>query len=202
MFESALAYQPVLRMADNATLFKWIAKTTGYRFGIMPTFMAKPYADQPGCSGHVHLSLRNSKGENIFAVKEDEIKNGREGAAFEDTKRISEQAEWFLAGVLKGLPDIVSTVAAGPARDALILAAGGATDAMLGPNRQWLQAARRVILGARQSRIRLRESRRQCAYHLATVGRACSDAFGSARAWCGCECVGLQTGGSRVLDLM
>lgn len=107
VFESALAYQPVQRMADNATLFKYIAKTTGYRFGVMPTFMAKPYADQPGCSGHVHVSLRNKAGENIFAVKESEVKDGRAGAAFEDTKRISEVAEWFLAGVLKGLPDIV-----------------------------------------------------------------------------------------------
>lgn len=108
VFESALAYQPVLRMADNATLFKWVAKTSGYKYGIMPTFMAKPYADQPGCSGHVHISLRDKSGENIFAVKESEVENGRERAASEDTKRISEVAEHFLAGVLLGLPDIVS----------------------------------------------------------------------------------------------
>ncbi|ORY79356.1 glutamine synthetase/guanido kinase [Leucosporidium creatinivorum] len=107
VYESALAYQPVLRMADNAELFKWVAKTTGYQFGVMPTFMAKPYADQPGCSGHVHISLRDKSGENVFAVKESEVENGREGAAAEDTKRISEIAEWFLAGVLKGLPDIM-----------------------------------------------------------------------------------------------
>lgn len=97
-------------MADNATLFKWVAKTTGYKYGILPSFMAKPYADQPGCSGHVHISLRNKAGENIFAVKESEVENGREGAASEDTKRISEVAEHFLAGVLLGLPDIVSSL--------------------------------------------------------------------------------------------
>jgi len=107
VFESALAYQPVLRMADNAQLFKYVAKTTGLAHGILPTFMAKPYADQPGCSGHVHISLRDSTGRNVFAVSDEEVKNGREDAKFEDTKRISQEAEWFLAGVLEGLPDIM-----------------------------------------------------------------------------------------------
>lgn len=40
VYESALAYQPVARMADNATLFKYIAKIVGYKYGVMPTFMA------------------------------------------------------------------------------------------------------------------------------------------------------------------
>ncbi|KAL8276286.1 hypothetical protein RQP46_011314 [Phenoliferia psychrophenolica] len=107
VYESALAYQPVARMADNATLFKYIAKLTGMKYGVMPTFMAKPYSDQPGCSGHVHISLRDSTGENVFAVKESELKDGRVGATSEDTKRISLIAEYFLAGVLKGLPSIM-----------------------------------------------------------------------------------------------
>lgn len=37
VFESALAYQPVERMADNASLFKWTARITGYKYGVMPT---------------------------------------------------------------------------------------------------------------------------------------------------------------------
>lgn len=97
-------------MADNATLFKYTAKLVGYNHGVMPTFMAKPYADQPGCSGHVHISLRDGTGRNVFAVKEEELKDGRVGATSEHTKRISEVAEWFLAGVLMGLPDIVSVL--------------------------------------------------------------------------------------------
>ncbi|KAK4051803.1 hypothetical protein OIV83_002508 [Microbotryomycetes sp. JL201] len=94
-------------MADNATLFKWIAKTTGYKYGVMPTFMAKPYANQPGCSGHVHISLRDKSGKNIFAVEQSDLDKGRSDASYEDTKRISKTAEHFLAGVLKGLPDIM-----------------------------------------------------------------------------------------------
>ncbi|GAA5844340.1 hypothetical protein JCM11251_001722 [Rhodosporidiobolus azoricus] len=107
VFESALAYQPVLRMADNATLFKYTAKLTGLDYGITPTFMAKPYGDQPGCSGHVHISLRDQEGRNVFAVKEGEVEKGREGAKWEDTKRVSVECEHFLAGILEGLPDIM-----------------------------------------------------------------------------------------------
>ena len=39
-------------------------------------------------------------------MSEDVIKaGGRKGAAYEDTKYLSQEAEWFLAGVLDGLPD-------------------------------------------------------------------------------------------------
>ncbi|BGP14287.1 hypothetical protein JCM10213_004251 [Rhodosporidiobolus nylandii] len=107
VFESALAYQPVLRMADNALLFKHTARLTGLEYGVTPTFMAKPYGDQPGCSGHVHISLRDKSGKNVFAVEEHEVEEGRKDAAFEDTKRISKKAEHFLAGILEGLPDIM-----------------------------------------------------------------------------------------------
>ncbi|GAA6055968.1 hypothetical protein JCM3770_000753, partial [Rhodotorula araucariae] len=107
VFESALAYCPVERMADNAVLFKHVARTTGLAHGIIPTFMAKPYGDQPGCSGHVHISLRDSEGRNVFAVRDDEVKDGRADAQYDDTKRISQVGEWFLAGILDGLPDIM-----------------------------------------------------------------------------------------------
>lgn len=41
----------------------------------------------------------------MFAVSESELKTGRTNAANDDTKFISQEAEWFLAGVLDGLPD-------------------------------------------------------------------------------------------------
>lgn len=107
VFESALAYERVTRMADNAMLFKHMAKTTGLAHGVLPTFMAKPYGDQPGCSGHVHISLRDKEGRNVFAVQPDEVEKGRKEAKYEDTARISQVGEYFLAGILEGLPDIV-----------------------------------------------------------------------------------------------
>jgi len=32
-------------MADNAVLYKLLAKSVGIKYGIMPTFMAKPWAN-------------------------------------------------------------------------------------------------------------------------------------------------------------
>jgi glutamine synthetase len=54
---------------------------------------------------HIHVSLRDSEGKNIFAFPGSETGKGREGAKYDDTKFISEVAEYFLAGILDGLPD-------------------------------------------------------------------------------------------------
>ncbi|KAH8106797.1 glutamine synthetase/guanido kinase [Cristinia sonorae] len=107
VYETALAYTSALRMADNAILFKYSAKSLGMKHGITPSFMAKPWGNLPGCSGHIHVSLRDANGTNIFAVKDSELKTGRQNAAYEDTKFLSQEGEWFLAGVLEGLPDVM-----------------------------------------------------------------------------------------------
>ncbi len=39
--------------------------------------------------------LRNNQDQNIFALPRSDVATGREGAAFEDTKYISETAEHF-----------------------------------------------------------------------------------------------------------
>lgn len=54
---------------------------------------------------HIHVSLRDLDGKSIFAVSDAELKTGRQGAANDETKFISQEAEWFLAGLLDGLPD-------------------------------------------------------------------------------------------------
>ncbi|KAF6763791.1 hypothetical protein DFP72DRAFT_873395 [Ephemerocybe angulata] len=106
VLETALAYTSALRMADNAILFKYLAKSVGMQHGVIPSFMAKPWGSLPGCSGHVHVSLRDKDGRNIFAVSEKEASSGgREGASYKDTKYISQEAEWFLAGILDGIAD-------------------------------------------------------------------------------------------------
>lgn len=53
----------------------------------------------------MHVSLRDSTGRNAFAVSDVELQTGRSGAAYEDTKFMSEEGEWFLAGVLDGIAD-------------------------------------------------------------------------------------------------
>lgn len=56
-------------------------------------------------SRHIHVSLRDSDGKNVFTFPEAEAGKGRESARYDDTKFISEVAEQFLAGILDGLPD-------------------------------------------------------------------------------------------------
>ncbi|KIJ69333.1 hypothetical protein HYDPIDRAFT_24177 [Hydnomerulius pinastri MD-312] len=104
VLETALAYTSALRMADNAVLFKFLAKSIGMKHEVMPSFMAKPWGNLPGCSGHTHVSLKDASGNNIFACSNPK---GRPDAAFEDTKFLSLIGEQFLAGLLDGLPDVM-----------------------------------------------------------------------------------------------
>jgi glutamine synthetase len=129
-------------MADNACLFKLLAKSVGMGYGIIPTFMAKPYTDvswtgletrsrgateadhadarmfrvsyhirvvlrgQADDGRHIHVSLRDKSGRNIFALNQEDKDGGkgRASAKYDDLKYISQEAEWFLGGLLEGLP--------------------------------------------------------------------------------------------------
>lgn len=50
VYETALAYTTALRMADNAQLFKFAAKSIGMKYGIVPSFMAKPWGNVSSCA--------------------------------------------------------------------------------------------------------------------------------------------------------
>ena len=51
------------------------------------------------------MSLRDSNGSNVFAIKSEELREGRKGAPYDELRYISQTAEYFLAGVLEGLTD-------------------------------------------------------------------------------------------------
>lgn len=52
--------------ADQAVMFKRLVKGIARKHDYAATFMAKPYADQSGNGFHVHFSLLNENGENVF----------------------------------------------------------------------------------------------------------------------------------------
>jgi glutamine synthetase len=52
---------------DHAVLLKRAVKAVAKRHGLGATFMAKPFAEFAGCSLHVHVSLVDAKGRNVFA---------------------------------------------------------------------------------------------------------------------------------------
>lgn len=67
VFEAAIRYDDVERSADKAALFKTVVKELCARQGLTACFMAKVNAKLPGCSGHVHQSLWDLKGDhNLF----------------------------------------------------------------------------------------------------------------------------------------
>ncbi|KAJ3228483.1 hypothetical protein HK099_000038 [Clydaea vesicula] len=103
VYEAALYYSDALNMADRAHLFKTTVKQIGLEYGITSCFMAKPYNDLPGCSGHIHVSLASlTSGENLFS-------------AVGDTKNpltlITPLMKNFLAGILLGLPSMMACYA-------------------------------------------------------------------------------------------
>jgi len=73
VFEAAIRYDTLEKIADKAVLFKTAAKEICARHGLTACFMAKPSSTLPGCSGHVHQSLWSLKGDtNAFYDADEE----------------------------------------------------------------------------------------------------------------------------------
>lgn len=56
----------VLRAAETALMFRRLVRGVVNRHGLEATFMAKPYANSPGNGMHVHASVLQNDGSNIF----------------------------------------------------------------------------------------------------------------------------------------
>ncbi len=62
-----------LDLADQVFLFKRTLRQTAIKHKLYATFMAKPMENQPGSSMHIHQSLTNLKGKNIFFNKQTKL---------------------------------------------------------------------------------------------------------------------------------
>src|SRR5690606_19147443 len=96
VIEAALCHRPAADAADRAALFKTYTKILLQRAGLMATFMAKWSNDYPGQSGHLHISLTNEAGQNVFQADA--------GAGLSATLR------HFIAGQTLLLPDVLAMV--------------------------------------------------------------------------------------------
>jgi glutamine synthetase len=65
-FEVTLHHQDALRAADDTWLFKALIKGLARQYGFAATFMAKPFADDAGNGMHLHFSVLDQVGANIF----------------------------------------------------------------------------------------------------------------------------------------
>lgn len=65
-FEFTIRYSDALRAADDAFLFKVLAREVAHRMGLLVTFMGKPLSDRGGSGLHVNFSFDDAKGNNAI----------------------------------------------------------------------------------------------------------------------------------------
>ncbi len=70
--EIGLKYRrDALLACDEAIQFKRLVKATAEKYGLIASFMAKPYSAWAGCGMHLHVSLADADGRNVFASDEE-----------------------------------------------------------------------------------------------------------------------------------
>jgi len=65
--EINLRHGPPVQLADQVFLFKRTIREAALSHNIYATFMAKPIANQPGSAMHIHQSISDRSGRNIFS---------------------------------------------------------------------------------------------------------------------------------------
>ena len=91
-FEINLMHGDALALADQTFLFKTLLKETGLRHGLRVVCMAKPLAGQPGSSMHIHQSVVDGNGRNVFSQA-----GGEASQAFQH----------YIAGLQRYLPQMM-----------------------------------------------------------------------------------------------
>ena len=61
-----------LLAADHAILLRRAVRETAKSFGLSATFMAKPFMETAGSGMHIHISLQDSDGNNLFNADEND----------------------------------------------------------------------------------------------------------------------------------
>jgi len=70
-FELTLAHRDdALRAVDEAVMLKRLLRGVAAKHGLAVTFMAKPYAHLAGSGMHLHVSLADAAGRNLFAAED------------------------------------------------------------------------------------------------------------------------------------
>ncbi len=80
-------FSDALKTADSILVYKEILRNVALEFGLQVTFMPKPFEGINGSGMHLHISLSNSEGNNLFWDPNEDS--------------ISEMAKHFIAGLLE-----------------------------------------------------------------------------------------------------
>ncbi|MDY6949398.1 MAG: glutamine synthetase family protein [Pseudomonadota bacterium] len=90
-FEVNLLHSPdALAACDQAIRFKRLVRGVAARHGMEATFMPKPYMDMAGSGAHIHVSMLDQQGRNVFAA---------------DDPTGSEQLKHAIAGLAETMAD-------------------------------------------------------------------------------------------------
>ena len=92
--EIDLRYTDALSMADAVMTYKLVVKEIAIEHGVHASFMPKPLVNEPGSGMHVHQSLVNAEGENLFYDENDSL-----------GYNLSDLAKHYIAGILKYAPE-------------------------------------------------------------------------------------------------
>jgi len=95
-YEINLLHGDAVAVADQAFLFKYAAREIALKHGLNAVFMAKPIAGSSGSSMHLHISVVDAQGDNVFSQVD--------GSA-------SPQFRHFIAGLQNNLPDLMLMLA-------------------------------------------------------------------------------------------
>jgi len=66
-----IRYRNLMRAADDVIIAKRLIRTVARRFGTEAVFMPKPFGTEAGSGMHLHLSLADDAGNNLFADQAD-----------------------------------------------------------------------------------------------------------------------------------
>jgi glutamine synthetase len=66
-YELTLRYGDLIEAADHLVMVKRLIRSVARRFSAEACFMAKPFGDTAGSGMHLHLSLADAEGRNLFA---------------------------------------------------------------------------------------------------------------------------------------
>lgn len=88
-----------LKAADHCVMFKRAVQGVARRHGVQATFMSKPYLESSGSGLHLHISLLDQKGRNVFDGGEE---------------RASETLLHAMGGILDLMPESMAILAPNP----------------------------------------------------------------------------------------
>lgn len=85
-----------MSLADQVFVFKRTVRETAHKHNMYATFMAKPMMDEPGSALHIHQSLLDKDGRNVFV---------------DENGDVSARLLSFIAGLQRYTPELISLYA-------------------------------------------------------------------------------------------